>query len=326
MEALVKKHFGRAAKIENVVIPTLGGSNKTSIVELSESGGARRRVVIRQETYTDDPQSPFLSPADQFALLKVAHAHGLPVPEPLFELAPEDGLGRGYATAFSAGETMPKRLLGEARFAGARQSLAGRSAEVLAQLHAIPIAEVPFLEARPDSQDPIGAQLSRLDRYGEAHPALELGVRWLEKRRPASTAARRAIVHGDYRMGNLLVSENGLEAVLDWECAHLGDPLEDLGWLCVRSWRFGNVNEPVGGFGDRETLYARYREASGTPVDEDLVRWWEVFGMIRWTVLNIMQAYGHEQLGRRSAAYAACGRNASLYEYDLLMFLSGHFR
>jgi aminoglycoside phosphotransferase (APT) family kinase protein len=317
----LQRRYGSDAKLENVVLPTLGGSNQTVVFDLVE-GTTRRRLVSRRETFTS-PQSPFLSPSQQFQLLKVAFRHGIPAPEPILEFDEADGLGRGYVTAFVGGETMPKRLLSEARFASARAALAAQSGELLARLHAIPLAEVSFLEDLPDSRDPLGAQLARLDSYGEAHPAIEVGARWLQGHRPKTV--RRQLVHGDYRTGNLLVDESGLRALLDWECAHIGSGHEDLGWLCMRSWRFGKVDDPVGGFGARADLYRSYAEVSGGAVDPDEVRWWEIFGMVRWIVLNVMQAYSHEYEGRRSVAYAACGRNASLYEYELLMTLTGRF-
>ncbi len=284
--------------------------------------------MARQETYVAD-NTPFLAPDRQFQLLEVATKHGIPCPAPVFQLEPHDELGRGYVTAFVGGETFPKRILTDARFAGARARLAEQSGEVLARLHAIPAAEVAFLDGLPDSHDPLEAQLARLDSYGEAHPAVELGARWLVKNRPrhatGATRAPRQLVHGDYRTGNLLVSESGLEALLDWECAHTGSGLEDLGWLCTRSWRFGQNHLPAGGFGTREDLFAAYARVSGAPVDAEAVHWWEVFGLLRWVVLNVMQAYGHHAEGRRSAAFAACGRNASLYEYELLMTLAKRF-
>jgi aminoglycoside phosphotransferase (APT) family kinase protein len=322
--AAVRRHFGSAATIENVVLPTLGGSNLTTIFDVVEGPGEanRRRLVSRQETYVA-ANTPFLAPRLQYQLLEVATKHGIPCPAPVFELAPEDELGRGYVTAFVSGETFPKRILTDARFASARAKLAGQSGEVLARLHAIPESEVAFLADSPDSRDPLGAQLARLDSYGEAHPAVELGARWLVQHRPKPS--RRQLVHGDYRTGNLLVSEDGLEALLDWECAHLGSGLEDLGWLCTRSWRFGQNELPAGGFGSREQLVAAYEKVSGAPVDPAEVHWWEVFGLLRWTVLNVMQAHGHLAEGRRSIGFAACGRNASLYEYELLMTLAGRF-
>jgi aminoglycoside phosphotransferase (APT) family kinase protein len=128
-----------------------------------------------------------------------------------------------------------------------------------------------------------------LERLGEPHPAFELGFRWLEATRP--TTSKVAVVHGDFRLGNLLVDPSGLRAVLDWELAHLGDPLEDLGWFCVRAWRFGSPL-PAGGVATREELVRAYESAAGTTVDLDALRWWEVLGTLKWGVICIMQAWG----------------------------------
>ena len=320
IRAAVQRHFGRRARLENISVPTLGGSARTVIFDLVDGNG-RRRLVSRQETYQAE-DSPFCTPGEQFRVMQIAHAHGFPVPEPIFEYAPEDGAGQGFVTAFVAGETMPKRILGSEDFGETRLLLAEQAGRLLAKLHAIPTAECALLEACPDSADPLAAHRDRFDRYDEAHPAIELGLRWLERNRPAR--GKRALVHGDFRLGNLMIGREGIRAVLDWECCHLGSGMEDLGWLCTRSWRFGHPELPAGGFGTREALFAGYAAGGGT-VDPAAVRWWEVFGLVRWAVLNVMQAHGHVFGGRRSVVYAACGRNTALVEYDLLMTLMGRY-
>ena len=319
--AAVRRRFGADARLERIEQATLGGSNLTLLFDLVE-GGSSRRLVFRQETYTL-PNSPFLAPHPQFRLLQLAARHGLPVPAPVFELAPEDELGRGYVVGCVEGETMPRRLLRDAQFADARALFCRQAGEFLGRLHAIDPTEADFLEETPDSRDPLQAQLSRLDYYAEAHPALEFAVRWLARHRPA--APRRVLLHGDFRVGNMIIGPDGIRAVLDWECSHLGAPMEDFGWLCLRSWRFGNVDKPVGGIGQRREIYEVYEAVSGHRVDPDEVHWWEIFGFVRWTVLNIMQSHGHWTRERRSAAFAACGRNNCLIEYDLLMTLLGHY-
>lgn len=317
----VRRRFGETARIDNIVVPTLGGSNRTVLFDLIESG-AKRRLVSRQETYSG-AGNPFLAPADQFRVMEVAFKHGLPVPEPIFAYDEGDGTGAGFVTAFVEGETMPRRILGPA-FADVRPRLAAQLGEFLARLNAIDSAEVGFLEKAPDSADPVAAQLERYTTYAEAHPALELGFRWLERNRPA--ARRRGLVHGDFRNGNFMIGPAGLCAVLDWECSHIGSAVEDMGWLCTRSWRFGQFDLPVGGFSAREPLYAAYRAAGGETVDPGAVRYWEIFGLLRWAVINMMQGFGHVFGDRRSVVFAACGRNTSLIEYDLLMTLAGHYR
>ncbi|MSR15168.1 MAG: phosphotransferase family protein [Gammaproteobacteria bacterium] len=316
------RRFGGAARVEDVEVATLGGSNRTLLFNLVE-GAATRRLVFRQETYRLG-HSPFIAPSAQFRLLKIAYASEIPVPEPVFEFEPADQLGRGYVVAYVPGETLPRRLITDPRFSTARARFAEQAGALVGRLHRIEPAQAAFLAETPDSLDPIAAQLARLDYYGEAHPAVELAVRWL-RMQPRPTA-RRCLLHGDFRNGNLMMGEEGIRALLDWECAHLGDPMEEFGWLCLRSWRFGELDKPVGGLCERAPFYAAYTAASGIEIDPDAVRWWEIFGFVRWIVLNIMQVHGHSTGVRRSPAFAACGRNTCLIEYDLLMTLLGHYQ
>jgi aminoglycoside phosphotransferase (APT) family kinase protein len=221
------------------------------------------------------------------------------------------------------GETVPQRILREPRFAKVVPRLAGDLGEILARLHAISPAEVDFLEDTPDSRDPVGAQRARYDSYDEPHPAIELGLRWLElHRRPAPG---RVVVHADFRNGNFIVTDAGVAAVLDWECTHLGDPMEDLAWLCLKSWRFSRPDRPVGGFGERADLYLAYESAGGARPDDEAIRYWEVFGFVRWAVLSVMQGHGHVLGGRASPVYAATARNTATIEHDLVRALQGEF-
>lgn len=179
-----------------------------------------------------------------------------------------------------------------------------------------------FLTLIPESADPVAAMRLRIDALDEPHPALELGLRWLETHRPPTRP--RALVHGDFRNGNFMVGRNGLAALLDWECTHLGSGVEDLGWLCTRSWRFGQEARHAGGFGTRDELITAYADAGAPRLDRQEIRWWERYGLVRWAMYNILQAHGFER-GRRSPAYAVCGRNTALMEYDLLMTLAGRY-
>jgi len=317
----VARRFGESTRIGNIVQPTLGGSNRTIIFDLIE-GNAKRRLVSRQETYSGE-ESPFLSPSDQFRVMQAAHRHGLPVPEPVFEYDDTDSMGHGFVTGFVEGETMPKRIIGDRALAGAGARLAEQLGVFLARLNAVALSQVAFLETTADSIDAVDAQRQRYDAYQETHPAIELGLRWLERNRPP--ARRRALIHGDFRNGNFMVDPDGLVAVLDWECSHIGSPAEDFGWLSTRSWRFGENDKPVGGFSQRAPLHAGYVCAGGEPIDVEEVRYWEVFGLVRWAIINMMQAHGHVFGARRSVVFAACGRNTCQMEYDLLMTIAGHY-
>ena len=158
-----------------------------------------------------------------------------------------------------------------------------------------------------------------LDTFGEPHPAFELGMRRLAEDAP--TVDDPKLVHGDFRNGNLVVDRDGLRAVLDWELAHLGDPIEDLGWLCVKSWRFGLTDRHVGGFGDVDALCDAYAAAGGEVVDRDRLRWWEALGTLKWGVICEMQAQTHLQGLVRSVELATLGRRIAEMEWDLLDLL-----
>ncbi|HEY7070744.1 MAG TPA: phosphotransferase family protein, partial [Acidimicrobiales bacterium] len=157
-----------------------------------------------------------------------------------------------------------------------------------------------------------------LDAAGEPHPAFELGFRWLDRHRPPP--GRSTVVHGDFRLGNLIVGPDGLRAALDWELVHAGDPLEDLGWLCVRAWRFG-AEPRVGGFGTVDDLVAAYEAESGTRVDRDALAWWEVLGTLKWGIICALQAATHLTGMVRSVELAAIGRRVCEVESDLLELL-----
>lgn len=313
----VRRRFGKAARVEPIAQATLGGSNRTLIFDLVE-GAARRRLVSREETFAG-PANPFLPPAAQFRVMAHAFAHGIAVPEPVFEYDEADSLGPGFVAGFVKGETLPRRLLGDE---SGHALLLGDLAGALARLHALDTVPAAFLADLPESGDPIAAMRLRLDALEEPHPPLEFGLRWLERRPPPARAP--VLLHGDFRNGNFMVADGRLAALLDWECAHLGSPAEDLGWLCTRSWRFGRTGLQAGGFGTRAELLASYRAAGGPDIAEDEVRWWEIYGLVRWAMYNILQAHGFAR-GRRSPAYAACGRNTAFIEYDLLMTLAGEY-
>ncbi|MFP6766572.1 MAG: phosphotransferase, partial [Planctomycetaceae bacterium] len=111
---------------------------------------------------------------------------------------------------------------------------------------------------------------------------------------------------------------DGLRGVLDWERAHLGNPLNDLGWICIRSWRYGNVSKRVGGFGEVSELQAGYEAGGGGRVSAEAIHYWEVFGALLWGVLCIGMGFSHINGRRSSLEKAAIGRRSAEAEYDLL--------
>jgi aminoglycoside phosphotransferase (APT) family kinase protein len=240
-------------------------------------------------------------------------------PEVLFELSPADGLGEAYVMRRIGGTAIARKLLRDPPYAAARGRIAGQLGEILARIHATDVGTLPPLAHR-EAADHIAGLRRQLDLLGQPQPVFELALAWLDRRKPAPTP-RPVLVHGDYRTGNYLADESGVTAILDWEGAHLGDPIEDLGWLCVKSWRFGAVDKPAGGFGSREDLWAAYEKAGGAKVDPARAHWWEVFGTVRWGIICHQQAWRHLGGAVKSMELASIGRRAVETEVDLLQLL-----
>ncbi len=303
---------GLGGTVASVTRLSGGASRVTSAVDLVEPDGTHRALVLQQRR--GDGLTPGARVALEAALLRAAAAVGAPVPGVVAAGAP-DGLDEGWLVVERLeGEAIARRLLRDDAYAVARRGLTGQVARALARIHAIPVDGVPGLPAA----DPLRRPLGFLDGTGEVRPVLELAWRWLEADRPHPTG--RTVVHGDYRMGNLLVDHRGLRGVLDWELAHAGDPAEDVGWLSAPAWRFGGSGV-VGGFGRLDEFLAAYGAAGGATIDPEAVRWWQVFATLKWAVICALQASVHLSGAVRSVELAAIGRRVCESEWDLLGLL-----
>jgi aminoglycoside phosphotransferase (APT) family kinase protein len=252
-------------------------------------------------------------------LMQLAHDAGLPSPQVLHVLQPQDELGTGFIMARVEGETIARKILRDDLFAQARPKLARQLGKVLAGIHGLALVQLPELRRMTATKE-----IDELERdyrsFDWPRPVFELALRWLRDHDPGPPR-QVTLVHGDFRHGNLIIGPDGVRAVLDWELAHTGDPMEDLGWICVNSWRFGEIDKPVGGFGSREELFAGY-EAAGHRVDPARVMFWEVMGTLRWGVMccGMMQRF---RLGPdHSMERAMIGRRSSETEIDLLRLLA----
>ncbi|MGQ0823587.1 MAG: phosphotransferase family protein [Actinomycetota bacterium] len=260
----------------------------------------------------------------EYALIVAAGAAGVPAPSVRLLLAPDDDLGQGFVMDHIDGETIPRKILREDAYAGAREQLTAQCAAIAARIHAVPASTLPALP-RLGAREQLDQYRALLDTFGEPHPAFEMGLRWLSERIP--TGSREpTLVHGDFRIGNFVVGPDGIRAILDWELAHLGDPIEDLGWLCVKSWRFGRTDRFVGGFGDIDTLLDAYADATGIRVSVETLEFWVALGTLKWGVICIGQAFTHLTGMVRSVELAVLGRRVAEMEWDVLELMDGRWQ
>ena len=259
----------------------------------------------------------------EYEVLSVVARAGARVPRPLAYTA--DLLGRSaFVMERLDGEAIGRRLVSDARYAAVRPTLVEQLAESLATISRVELAELPFLAGPGAGETPARHELDRLqgqlDGIGEPHPALELGLRELRRHTPPTE--QPGLVHGDFRTGNFLVTpDTGLTGILDWEFVHRGDPAEDLGWFCVRAWRFGADGLEAGGLAEREAFLRAYEKAGGQPVELDVLLWWELFGNVRWAVGSLAQAQRHLSGTERSVELASLGRICAEMELEVLRLL-----
>ncbi len=315
LAAAAERSLGGPVKIENLA-PLSGGASADTWTFDMDRRGERHELILRLAPPRKDHIR--LDRATEARLLTLAGEAGVPVPGVLFQIEEENGLGAGYAMERIAGETIARRILRDEKYAEARKGMAHRCGEILHRIHSMDTAKLPPLQEQPGATQ-IDHLYQMFRAFGQELPVFELAFQWLRDHLPGSGELR--FVHGDFRNGNFIVGPEGIRAVLDWELAHLGNPMEDLGWICVNSWRFGVIDQPVGGFGSRDDLFAGYEAAGGRPVDPAEVHYWEVFGTLKWGLITILQAYTHLGGAKRSVELAAIGRRTSETEIDLLNLL-----
>src|SRR3972149_2801870 len=258
-EFLQREHGTRSVRIDGLRLLPGGASRPPWSFDavIEDTNGQERTLPL---VLRSDPRrgSDLMARGVEYRLLKAAAEAGVPVPR--VHLRGDDSLGMPFFLMERVeGETIPRRLLRDAEDAEARKGMAAQLGAALARIHGIRIDQPGLneLPAPPPDTSPAEHEIERHERIYRAvtpdpHPAFELAFRWLRTRAPP--ASRVTLVHGDYRIGNVIFGPEGARAILDWELAHIGDPVEDLGWLCVRSWRFGNDELPAGGVGTREEL------------------------------------------------------------------------
>lgn len=322
LAALAPRLVPGAAAVDNLKRLSGGASQETWSFDVPGPDGPSGFILRRPPGGVEIMASAqAIGLATEAAVIRAATAAGAPAPLVAHVLTSGDGLGAGYVMARLAGETISRKILRDAEFAEARTNLAAQCGACLAAIHAAPVANLPEL--------PVLDAAAQLDRYEEIYrsfqsprPIFDLAFAMLRRTLPGIAAPR--LVHGDFRLGNLMVDAQGLVAALDWELSHLGDPAEDLGWICTPSWRFGQVEKPVGGFGEISDLLAAYRAAGGdASVTEESIRFWTMFGALKWGIMCLIMFRAYDSGMDKTVERAAIGRRASETELDLVLMMRG---
>ena len=304
--------LGAATEIDNLRALT-GGASRTTWAFEAVTGPARRPLILR----TGEPDDVHAGMELEAAVQTAAAAAGAPVPDVLIASDSVDALGNPFLICGEiAGETIVRRIQRQLDDDG-RAALLRQCAQALAAIHRS-VADAPGLTA----QDDVSQWRQRLDEMSDTTATFEWAFRWLAAHRPPPSPPR--LVHGDFRMGNLIVAGSDLAAVLDWELVHIGEIYEDLAWFCIRAWRFGApAGMAAGGLGSIDEFVAAYEAAGGAPVDREALRWWLVVATLRWGVICRFQAERHLSGQTRSVELAAIGRRVCETEWDLLDLLEG---
>jgi len=322
---VVARRIGGAGEILELRRLT-GGATKQTWAFSSVVDGDRRDYILQMvgelpSVDSDHPRAgmPRVAGRNETLLMLAGMSAGVPTPPVRVAFDASDGLGTGHITDFVPGETIARKLLREPEYAELRRKFAYQCGEAVGKLHRIDPASLPFLA-------PFGAevQVAKYKKiyhgFGYAIPALDVAFAWAEANLPRGVP--NSVVHGDFRMGNIICGPEGIRAVLDWELACIGDPIADLGWLCTNTWRFGG-KQPVGGVGTREDLVAGYEAASGRKVDPAHLEFWEAWGSVKWAVMCLLKGQAHKRdASERTVEAFAIGRRMEEPLYDFYQYLT----
>lgn len=305
---IMHRATGVDAPAENIARLSGGANMESSAFDYAGQGYVLRRApsagMMEARAYGHDVEA---------ALVRAAFAAAVKAPEVVADLLPEDGIGSGYIMRRVEAEVSPAKIL-----ADPPPSLLADLARELARIHGIATADIPALP-QPTHAQLLADLKTRFTGYGGNRPVFALALRWLEDHLPAPIDP--VLLHGDFRLGNIMADSNGLAAVLDWELAHLGDRHQDLAFGCINSWRFGHIDRPAFGVGQYDELWAAYERESGVAVEPARFRWWLVYSTLWWGLCCLQMAEIWRSGMDASLERAVIGRRTSETEVDLLMLL-----
>ena len=251
------------------------------------------RLILRR----DPPASHVDSDRrTEFESYRAIYGHGIPVPRMILLENDPAKLGGAISIAEDLrGFHNSEYQLQEAAWAKHLPGLARQMWGYMGKLAAVDVAKLN-LETFMKPATVQNAARRQLDYWVEtfrrnqvgADPIMEAAIRLLDRTCPI--AKKLAMVHGDFRAGNFLYDDEGqIRAILDWEMAHIGDPLEDLGWSINRVFCFGK-DDRRSGLALRRDAIAIWEEASGFKADPDPLAWYELFACLKGQALWVSTA------------------------------------
>ena len=319
---LLPKVIDGFVSLDGVERLSAGASQETYCIDVTLQSGSEKLAMRRAsggEEGEITAQHPGL--AVEALLMQTAAKYGVPEPEIHHVLKPEDGLGSGFVMQWLEGLTLGARIVKAPELDEIRPKLAFLCGEILARIHGIDLKD-SGLDQHLQLLTPreyVEQTWQRYQEFNTPQPMIDYTARWLLANLPENFTP--SLVHNDFRNGNVMVDETGVVAVLDWEVAHIGDPMRDLGWMLTHSWRFGRAELPVGGFGQTEELFAGYESVSGEKVDPDAVKFWQVFGSFWWAVGCLGMAEHYRTGPDQSVERPAIGRRSSECQVDCVNLL-----
>lgn len=318
LTALAPRLAPGANAVAALVRLTGGASMETWAFDAAGDAGVTPLILRRRTTPIEGHPGDKPAIALEAEVIAAAVAGGVPAPRVAYVCQDRDGLGEAYVMHRVSGEALGKRIAHDVAFAPARTVLARQCGTALARIHAVPpvvgLAEI-------NARETLAKYEATWRELGPVRPTIEAAFRWLERRIPDAVSPR--LVHGDFRNGNLMVDpDTGLVAVLDWELAHIGDPAEDIGWICTNSWRFGQPHRRVGGFGDLDDLLAGYTAAGGAPIAPERVDFWQMLGSLKWGVMTMMMHASFAADPAIGPERAVIGRRLSETEADIVAIIA----
>ena len=317
LEAVLARELPGFKSLDSCQQLTAGASQETyKITAVCNTG--ERQLALRRSPPTLAGESGVggINLSTEAKLFQLAGEAGIPGPAVLCVLSEADGLGAGFLMDWLEGESLGQRIVRTDDLASIRPTLAHSCGQILGRIHALDWQSAN-LQAELPSVDPMTLVNQTWAIYRDLNvpvPMIDYSWRWLLENLPADSPT--TLVHGDFRNGNLMVTPQGINAVLDWELAHIGDPIRDLGWLCVNSWRFGRSDLPVGGFGEISDLLAGYREVTGLEVSDEQLKFWQVFGSFWWAVTTLQMASTWRTGETPSLERPVIGRRSSEAQMD----------